>query len=184
MAQPLMPKATALWLIENTALTFQQIADFSRLHMLEVQALADGDITHSLMAFDPVANGQLSWEAIKQSEKDPLLPLNLIEITDEELKLLKKKGGKYIPLSRRKDRPDGIAWLVKFHPELSDSQIMRLVGTTKSTIEAIRKKTHWNISNIKPRNPVVLELCTQQDLDQAIKLAGHSVKMKEELDAV
>jgi hypothetical protein len=173
MAHPLMPKATALWLIDNTALSFQQIAQVCGLHILEVQALADGEVTQGLMPFDPVANHQLDLDDIHACEKDPNRPLHLVEMTDEEKRLL--KGGKYMPLSRRKDRPDGIAWLLKFHPEFSDSQIMRLLGTTKATIEAIRKKTHWNAANIKPRNPVVLELCSQQALDQAIKQAGRSV---------
>lgn len=177
MSHPLMPKATALWLIDNTALSFQQIADVCGLHLLEIQALADGEVTQGLMAFDPVTNHQLSLEDIHACEKDPSRPLQLIEMTDEEIKLF--KGGKYLPLSRRKDRPDGIAWLLKFHPELSDSQIIRLIGTTKSTIEAIRKKSHWNSTNIKARNPVVLELCNQQDLDRAIKQAGRSVSVKE-----
>lgn len=173
MSHPLMPKATALWLVDNTALSFQQIADFTGLHLLEVQALADGETVQGLMAFDPVANGQLTKESIKTSEENGV-PLVLVDMTDEERKLM--KGGKYLPLSRRKDRPDGIAWLLKFHPELSDTQIIRLIGTTKATIEAIRKKTHWNSSTIKPQNPVVLELCSKHDLDQAIKRAGRSVK--------
>lgn len=172
-----MPKATALWLIDNTALTFQQIADFTRLHLLEVQALADGEADHALAPLDPIAQGQLDLENLKKAENDPNVPLVLI-IPKDELSTKKRKKGKYTPLSRRKNKPDAIAWLVKYHPELTDAQIIQLIGTTKNTIEAIRQKTHWNMEQIKPRNPVVLELCLQKDLDRVVTQSQDTPKEK------
>ena len=144
----LMPKATAVWLIDNTTLTFEQISEFCDLHVLEVQAIADGDVGQGIIGFDPIQNGQLSKEEIQT------------------------KGPKYIPLSRRGDKPNAVAWLVKNHPELKDSQISRLVGTTKSTIQKIRNRSHWNISNISAKHPILLKLCSQEDLEKEVLKSG------------
>jgi hypothetical protein len=169
MTAPLMPKATALWLIENTALTFEQIADFCGLHTLEIQAVADGEIGQSLKAFDPIQNGQITEANLQECMKNPNAKLILLAPSAEEKK--RSSGRRYMPLSKRKERPDAIAWLLKNHPELSDQQIISLLSTTKSTIESIRNKTHWNAQSIKPRNPVTLELCSQEELNAAIREA-------------
>jgi hypothetical protein len=169
MTPPLMPKATALWLIENTTLTFEQIADFCGLHTLEVQAIADGESGQGLKAFDPVLNGQISEENLKECMRNPQARLQLLTPSTHDKK--HTRGHRYVPLSKRKERPDAIAWLLKHHPELSDQQIISLLSTTKATIDAVRHKTHWNAQNIKPRNPVTMELCTQEDLDAAIREA-------------
>ena len=168
MPYPLMPKATALWLVENTSLTFQQIADFCGLHLLEVQALADGEIGGGLAPWDPILNRQLSLEEIKRCQEDPQAQLDLLKIED----ILEKKtkgGGKYTPLSRRKDRPNGIAWMLKNHPEVSDSALIRLLGTTKTTIDSIRLKTHPESTRIKPQHPVTLGLCSKKSFDEVVK---------------
>lgn len=172
MSSLLMPKATAVWLIENTALTFRQIADFCNLHELEVKGIADGDVATGIKGLDPVTGGQLTREEIAKGEAD----------SDYRLKLLQSKvnvplqrataGPRYTPVSRRSDRPDAIAWLLRYHPELSDAQVMKLVGTTKSTIAQIRDRTHWNSANIKPVDPVSLGLCSQLDLDFAVQKAA------------
>ena len=171
MALPLMPKATAVWLVENTALTFEQIADFCGLHALEVQAIADGEVAAQMQGLDPVANGQLTTEEIKRCEQDPAARL---ELSKEALPepLVKHKGPRYTPISKRQDKPDAIAWLLKNHPELSDGQISKLVGTTKPTIAAVRERTHWNAPNIKPRHPVALGLCTLPELEAAVQRAS------------
>ncbi len=169
MVVPLMPKATALWLIENTTLTFEQIATFCELHLLEVQAIADGEIGVGLVPFDPISNNQLTAQEIKQCEEDS--SKNLI-LKEHEFILDKNfKKGRYTPVSLRKDRPDGIAWILKNYPQMSDLALSRLLGTTKATIESIRNKTHKKALSIKPRHPVTLGLCTQKDLDQAVEEA-------------
>ena len=171
MSAPLMPKATAIWLIENTALTFDQISDFCKIHILEVQAIADGEVDTGIMGFSPLINGQLTNEEIQRCEKDTSASLKIITSNLPEVSL-KTKGPKYVPLSRRGDKPNAIAWLVKYHPELKVSQIVRLIGTTKSTIEKIRDRSHWNILNITAKHPVLLELCSYEDLNKAIVKAG------------
>ena len=171
MALPLMPKAMAVWLVENTALTFEQIADFCGLHALEVQAIADGEVAAQMQGLDPVANGQLTVEEIKRCEQDPAARLELAKEALPE-PLVKHKGPRYTPISKRQDKPDAIAWLLKNHPELSDGQISKLVGTTKPTIAAVRERTHWNAPNIKPRHPVALGLCTLPELEAAVQRAS------------
>ncbi len=168
MALPLMPKATAVWLVENSTLSFEQIAEFCGMHELEVQAIADGEVATGIVGLDPVANGQLTKEEIERCEKDQNASLR---INVNELVRDKPKGARYTPVSKRQDRPDAIAWLLKHHPELTDAQIGKLIGTTKNTIQAVRDKTHWNAPNIKPRNPVTLGLCTEADLEKAVALA-------------
>jgi hypothetical protein len=171
MAKPLMAKATAVWLVDNTTISFKQIADFVELHELEVQGIADGDVAQGVKGFDPVANNQLTQEEVSAAEKSPLHKLKLkfyAAAAGEE----KRRGPRYTPLSKRQDRPASIYWLVKFHPELADSQISKLVGTTKPTIQAIRERTHWNIANIQPIDPVALGLCKQSELDQAVQKAA------------
>lgn len=170
MALPLMPKATAVWLVENTALTFEQIADFCGLHALEVQAIADGEVATGIVGLDPVANGQLTRAEIERCEADQDASLRLV-ITDIPQPRAKPKGARYTPVSKRQDRPDAIAWILKHHPELSDAQISKLIGTTKPTIQQVRDKSHWNAGNIKPRNPVTLGLCSEPDLEKAVALA-------------
>ncbi|MCH2094603.1 MAG: DUF1013 domain-containing protein [Rhodobacteraceae bacterium] len=171
MAKLLHPKATAVWLVDNTTLTFKQIADFTGMHELEVQGIADGDVAAGVKGFDPVANNQLVQEEIDKAEQNPLIKLKLKfnpAARDEE----KRRGPRYTPLSKRQDRPASILWLVKFHPELSDGQISKLVGTTKPTIQAIRERTHWNIANIQPIDPVALGLCKQSELDAVVQKAA------------
>jgi len=169
---PLMPKATAVWLVENTALTFRQIADFCGLHELEVKGIADGDVAQGIKGLDPVTGGQLTREEIERGEKDPDYRLKLLEPKVNIAVQKATKGPRYTPVSKRGDRPDAIAWLLRYHPELPDSQIMKLVGTTKTTIAAIRERTHWNAPNIKPVDPVSLGLCSQIDLDFAVQKAA------------
>ncbi len=171
MAKPIMAKATAVWLVDNTTLSFKQIADFCDLHELEVQGIADGDVAAGVKGFDPISNNQLTHEEIQAGEKSPLHKLRLkfyAAAAGEE----KRRGPRYTPLSKRQDRPASILWLVKFHPELSDAQVSKLVGTTKPTIQAIRERTHWNISNIQPIDPVALGLCKQSELDLAVNKAA------------
>ncbi|SLN60507.1 hypothetical protein ROG8370_02783 [Roseovarius gaetbuli] len=171
MSKPIMAKATAVWLVDNTTLNFKQIADFCGLHELEVQGIADGDVAAGVKGFDPVTNNQLTEEEIEAGQKNPLHKLKLkfnAAAQGEE----KRRGPRYTPLSKRQDRPASILWLVKFHPELADSQISRLVGTTKPTIQAIRERTHWNIANIQPIDPVALGLCKQSELDAAVQKAS------------
>jgi hypothetical protein len=170
MSQPMMPKATALWLIENTGLSFQQIADFCGLHELEVQALADGDVMGGMAPLDPVQSGQVTAEEIKCCEGDPEARLRLVR-TEMPDPLPRSRGARYTPISKRQDKPDGIAWLLKNHPELSDAQVCKLLGTTKSTIAAVRERTHWNSQNIRPRDPVDIGLCTYVDLTKAVEQA-------------
>ncbi|MCV2882843.1 DUF1013 domain-containing protein [Actibacterium sp. XHP0104] len=171
MDKPIMAKATAVWLVDNTTISFKQIADFCGLHELEVQGIADGDVAAGVKGFDPVANNQLTQEEIDKAEADPLhklkLKFNAAAVGEE-----KRRGPRYTPLSKRQDRPNSILWLVKFHPELTDGQIAKLVGTTKPTIQSIRERTHWNISNMQPIDPVALGLCKQSELDAAVQKAA------------
>ena len=167
MARPLMPKATAVWLVENTALTFEQIAEFCDLHLLEVQAIADDEVAVGMQGLDPVTNSQLVQEEIDRCAADPTARLKLA-ISDIPMPSPRPTGARYTPVSKRQDKPDAIDWLLQHHPELSDQQISRLLGTTKTTITAVRQRTHWNASNIKPRNPVELGLCSQEELDRAL----------------
>ncbi|WP_127902644.1 DUF1013 domain-containing protein [Solirhodobacter olei] len=171
MNKPLMPKATAVWLVDNTTLSFTQIAEFCGLHELEVQGIADGDVATGVKGFDPIANNQLEQIEIDRGEKDPgyrlKLKFNAAAVGEE-----KRRGPRYTPLSKRQDRPAAILWLVKFHPELSDGQVGKLVGTTKPTIQSIRERTHWNIANIQPIDPVALGLCRQSELDAAVQQAA------------
>jgi len=162
-----MPKATAVWLVENTALTFDQIAEFCNLHALEVQAIADGEVGTGIQGLDPVANGELTQEEIDRCVKDPNARLAQAKTRNPQPRS-KPKGARYTPVSKRQDRPDAIAWLLKTYPELGDAQISRLIGTTKPTINAVRDKSHWNAQNIKPQNPVGLGLCSAQDLEMAV----------------
>ncbi|MGY6694435.1 MAG: DUF1013 domain-containing protein [Roseinatronobacter sp.] len=171
MSKPLMPKATAVWLVDNTTLSFKQIADFCGLHELEVQGIADGDVAGGVKGFDPVANNQLDTIEIERGEKDARYPLKLKYNPAAEGEE-KRRGPRYTPLSKRQDRPASILWLVKFHPELTDAQIRRLVGTTNTTIDAIRTRTHWNIANLQPIDPVALGLCRQSELDKEVQKAA------------
>ncbi|MEX0327564.1 MAG: DUF1013 domain-containing protein [Ruegeria sp.] len=171
MAKPLMAKATAVWLVDNTTISFKQIADFVGMHELEVQGIADGDVAAGVKGFDPLANNQLTQEEIEAAQDNPLHKLKLKfnpAASGEE----KRRGPRYTPLSKRQDRPNSILWLVKFHPELSDGQIAKLVGTTKPTIQSIRERTHWNISNMQPIDPVALGLCKQSELDAIVQKAA------------
>jgi uncharacterized protein len=167
MTAPLMPKATAVWLVENTALTFEQIADFCELHPLEIQAIADGEVANQMQGLDPVANGQTTTEEIARCQADPQLRLRL---SPKALppQMFRHKGPRYTPIAKRQDKPDAIAFLLKGHPELSDAQICKLIGTTKPTIAAVRDRTHWNSTNIKPRHPVELGLCTFAEFEAAL----------------
>ncbi|MCR9136890.1 MAG: DUF1013 domain-containing protein [Alphaproteobacteria bacterium] len=172
MAQSLlMPKATAVWLVDNTALTFDQIAQFCTLHTLEVKAIADGESAQGIKGLDPIQTGQLSRDEIAKAEADPTYKLKLSS-PKVHVPELKRKGPRYTPVSKRQDRPNAILWLVRNHPELKDAQISRLVGTTKSTIEQIRDRTHWNSANLTPLDPVTLGLCTQIDLDLEVEKAA------------
>lgn len=171
MAKPIMAKATAVWLVDNTTISFKQIADFVGLHELEVQGIADGDVAAGVKGFDPIANNQLTQDEIDAAEANALhklkLKFNAAAVGEE-----KRRGPRYTPLSKRQDRPNAILWLVKFHPELSDGQISKLVNTTKPTIQSIRERTHWNIANMQPIDPVALGLCKQTELDAAVQKAA------------
>ena len=170
---PLMPKATAVWLVENTSLSFEQIADFCKLHSLEVKGIADGEVAAGIKGLDPVTTGQLTREEIEKAQSNPNYRLKLAEtrVKLPEQKRV-KKGPRYTPVSRRHDRPNAILWLVRNHPELKDAQIMRLVGTTKTTIQQVRERTHWNSANLSPMDPVTLGLCSQIDLDFEVQRAA------------
>ncbi len=168
MAHPLMPKATTLWLIENTSLSFQQIAEYCGLHPLEVQGIADDEVSTGIQGLDPIARNQVTREEIDRCQKDPSARLKMA-IHNLPQPTKRTKGPRYTPVAKRQDKPDGIAWLARHHPELKDSQISRLIGTTKNTIQSVRERTHWNSSNIRPRDPVLLGLCSQIDLNQAVE---------------
>ncbi|MAL80401.1 MAG: cytoplasmic protein [Sneathiella sp.] len=159
MVTPLLPKATAVWLIDNTSLSFEQIAAFCGLHTLEVQGIADGEVAVGIVGLDPLANGQLTQEEIDRCQADPSGRLKISKPT-ADVPQPRRRGGRYTPVSRRGDRPDAISWLLKFHPELTDAQISKLVGTTKTTINSVRERSHWNAQNIRPRDPVSLGICT------------------------
>ena len=169
MAQPLMPHATASWLVDNTALTFQQIAEFCGLHILEVQAIADDLAATKLTGRDPLRSGELTLDEIDRGQSDPNYKLRMHREPDQAVRT---KGPRYTPVSKRQDKPDGVAWLIRNHPELSDGQIGRLIGTTRSTIQALRERTHWNIANIQPKDPVTLGLTSQRELDAAVAKAA------------
>lgn len=171
MSKPIMARATAVWLVDNTILTFKQIAQFCDLHELEVQGIADGEVAVGILGYDPVVNNQLDLEELQAAERDPKHVLRLKE-SPASTGEVKRSGPRYTPLSKRHERPAAIAWLVKNHPELSIGQISKLVGTTKPTIQAIRERTHWNINNIQPTDPVALGLCRQIELDDAVRQAA------------
>jgi hypothetical protein len=165
-----MPKATAVWLIEKTALTFTQIAEFCGMHPLEVQAIADGEVAQGIVGYDPVANGQLTIEEVHRCEADPDARLKLLPSTTPAPK--RTRGARYTPVAKRNDRPDGILFLMRNYPQLSEAQIAKLMGTTKETIQKVRDRSHWNSANIKPRDPVILGLCTQTDLNAMVQQAN------------
>ncbi len=167
-ANVLMPKATAVWLIENTSLSFGQIAEFCGLHPLEVQGIANEDVAKGIRGVDPIAGGFLSREEIAKGEADETYKLQALEQKRIELPQTKRRGARYTPIARRQDRPDAIAWFLKNHPEVPDSKIVKLIGTTKSTIDQVRNRTHWNAQNIKPVDPVTIGLCTQIELDAVV----------------
>jgi hypothetical protein len=167
-----MPKATAVWLVDHTALSFDQVADFCKMHPLEIKAIADGDAAEGIKGMDPVNTGQLTREEIAKGEADPNHRLKLADPKVRVPEAKRKKGPRYTPVSRRHDRPNAILWLLRSHPELKDAQIMRLVGTTKSTIQSIRDRTHWNTTTLAPLDPVTLGLCTQIDLDFEVQRAA------------
>lgn len=168
---PLMPKATAVWLVDNTSLSFDQIATFCRLHPLEVKAIADGEAAQGIKGMDPIATGQLSRDELERAQRDPNHKLKLAQ-SKVKVPAVKRKGPRYTPVSKRQDRPNAIRWLIRNHPELKEAQIIRLVGTTKATIEAIREGSHWNAANLTPMDPVTLGLCTQISLDMEVQRAA------------
>jgi hypothetical protein len=174
--KPLMPKATAVWLVENTSLSFEQIAEFCGLHVLEVKGIADGDVAQGIKGMDPVTSNQLTRDEIEAAEKDPSHPLRLAEPKVVMPEAPTKRGPRYTPVSRRHDRPNAVLWLLRNHPELKTSQIMRLVGTTKPTIAQIKDRTHWNSPNLVPQDPVTLGLCSQTDLDNEVKKAARRLE--------
>ena len=176
MNLPLMPKATAIWLVENTSLSFRQIANFCGMHELEIKGIADGEVGAGIKGLNPITNNQLTKEEIERCSNDTESELEIIvnEISTKTEQSKKKK--KYTPLSKRQDRPDAVYWLIRNHPELKDSQIARLVGSTKFTIDAVRNRTHWNMTNIRPQDPIGLGLCRQIELDEAIDKAELSMK--------
>lgn len=184
---PLMPKATAVWLVDNTSLTFEQIADFCQLHELEVKGIADGDVAQGIRGMDPMVNGQLNRDQLEKAEADPSYRMQIAEPKVEIPEVKTKRGPRYTPVSRRQDRPDAISWLLRYHPELTDGQVMKLVGTTKPTIQAIRDRSHWNTPNITPKDPVTLGLCSQGDLDKAVQKAADKLereRLKEQAAAI
>jgi len=172
MATLLMPKATAVWLVENTSLTFDQIADFCKLHPLEVKGIADGEVATSIKGFDPVLGGQLAREELERAGGNPNYRMKVLEPKVRVPEMKRTKGPRYTPVSKRQDRPNAILWLLRNHPELKDAQIMRLVGTTKTTILSVKERTHWNATNLAPMDPVTLGLCSQMDLDFEVNRAA------------
>jgi uncharacterized protein len=175
----LMPKATAVWLVDNTSLTFEQIADFCGLHPLEVKGIADGEVARDIRGADPIANGQLSREELDAAQNDPKYRMKAQKSRHAELLKPVKKAPRYTPVSRRQDRPDAIAWFLRNHPEVPDAQLARILGTTKATIDQVRNRTHWNSANIKPVDPVTLGLSTQLELDAVVRKAADK-KAKED----
>ena len=172
---PLMPMATAVWLVENTTLTFKQIANFCNLHEVEIQGIADGEVAKGIMAYNPIISGQLSREEIELSSIDKNRPLQ-IKDTDIEISSADKKVKKYVPLSKRQDKPDSALWLIKHHPQLKDSQIAKLIGITKNSVTSIRNKSYWNYNNLNPKDPVAMSLFSQKDLIEAIEKAERRIK--------
>ena len=185
---PFMPKATAVWLVENTTLTFKQIAEFCKLHELEIKGIADGDVARGIKAYNPILAGQLSREEIESCSKDPNKKISILKKLDK-VEVKERKKPKYTPLSKRQDRPDAILWLCKNASELTDGQISKLVGSTKGTVSLIRKRSYWNFSNLKPRDPVILALCTQDAYQKSLEKAKRRIerekkaKLKEEKKA-
>ena len=177
---PLMPMATAVWLVENTTLTFKQIADFCKLHEVEVQGIADGEVAKGIKAYNPIISGQLSREEIDLSSKDHERSLQ-IKSTDIEISNTEKKIKKYVPLSKRQDKPDSALWLIKHHNILKDSQIAKLIGITKNSVTSIRNKSYWNFNNLSPKDPVALNLFTQKDLIEATEKAERRIKREKKL---
>ena len=173
---PFMPKATAVWLVENTTLTFKQIAEFCNLHELEVKGIADGDVAKGIKAYNPILAGQLSRNEVEICSKDPQKKLSLLKKIDEVVEIKERKKPKYTPLSKRQDRPDAILWLCKNASELTDGQISKLVGSTKGTVSLIRKRSYWNFSNLKPRDPVILALCTQEAFQKSLEKAKRRIE--------
>ena len=172
---PLMPMATAVWLVENTTLTFKQIAEFCKLHEVEIQGIADGEVAKGIIAYNPIISGQLTRDEIELSSKDENRPLK-IKNTDIEISSENKKIKKYVPLSKRQDKPDSALWLIKHHSILKDSQIAKLVGVTKNSVVAIRNKSYWNYNNLNPKDPVAMNLFSQKDLIEAIEKAERRIK--------
>jgi hypothetical protein len=172
---PLMPMATAVWLVENTTLTFKQIADFCNLHEVEIQGIADGEVAKGIMAYNPIISGQLTRDEIELSSKDVNRALQ-INNTDIEISSSDKKIKKYIPLSKRQDKPDSALWLIKYHPQLKDSQIAKLVGITKNSVSSIRNKSYWNYNSLNSKDPVAMSLFSQKDLVEAIEKAERRIK--------
>ncbi len=170
MSLPLMPKATAVWLIEKTSLTFTQIAEFCGMHPLEVQAIADGEVAQGIVGYDPVANHQVTAEEVARCERDDTQRLKLLPPTNPLPK--KSRGARYTPVAKRNDRPDAIAFVLRNFPQLSEAQVVKLLGTTKDTIQKVRERSHWNSTNIKPRDPVILGLCSQTDLNAMVNAAN------------
>ncbi len=175
---PLMPKATAVWLVENTKISFKQIADFCNLHELEVKGIADGDVAKGIKAYNPILAGQLTRDEIEKASTDINKPLILNKKKLNISSNPKKKTQKYIPLSKRQDRPDAVVWLIKNFPQLSDNQIAKLIGSTKNTVSLIRNKNYWNISNLSPKDPVVSNLCSQIDIKNAADKADQKIARK------
>jgi len=174
MTDILMPKATAVWLIDKTALTFTQIAEFCGMHPLEVQAIADGEVAQGIVGYDPIANNQLTSDEIRRAEADPAVRLRLAQSTLPMPKRL--RGSRYTPVAKRNDRPDAIAFVLRNYPQLSEAQVAKLLGTTKETIQKVRERSHWNSANIKPRDPVILGLCSQTDLNAAVGQANERLE--------
>ncbi|MCH9765178.1 MAG: DUF1013 domain-containing protein [Alphaproteobacteria bacterium] len=177
--KPLMPKATAVWLVDNTSLTFEQIAEFCGLHNLEVKGIADGDVAQGIKGMDPITSGQLTRDEIAKGEEDQSHSLEIADNTIEVPQTTRKRAPRYTPVSRRQDRPNAVLWLLRNHDELKDSQIIRLVGTTKPTIQQIRDRTHWNSAALQPQDPVTLGLCTQIDLDAEVQKAARRVEREQ-----
>ena len=181
MADILMPKATAVWLVDNTTLTFAQVADFCGLHHLEVKGIADGDVAENMRGVDPISGGELTREQIQKAEADPDYRMQVAASKIAHIPQPKRKGARYTPVARRGDKPDAIAWFIRNHPEVTDAQISKLIGTTKNTINNVRDKSHWNSAEIKPVDPVTLGLCSQIELDEVItKSSSRRRKMDEE----
>jgi hypothetical protein len=182
MTTPLMPKATAVWLVENTGLTFDQIAEFCGMHSLEIQGIADGEVAIGIVGIDPVAASQLTREEISRCEADPKARLKILRKDLPEI-VQRPKGARYTPIAKRQDKPSAVAWLLRHHPELNDAQVGRLLGTTKATIQKIRDRSHWDMQNIKPTSPVMLGLCSQFALDDAIEKAARAAERRRPADA-